>query len=150
MRKIQACMTSKTNEWYTPKDFYDELNKEFNFTLDPCCTKESAKCDFFYTKEDDGLSKEWMGETVFVNPPYGREIKEWVRKSWMQGSQKDTVVVMLIPARTDTSYWHDYIFSKATDIRFLRGRIKFEDINGEAKNSAPFPSAVVVFGGTHE
>lgn len=147
MNKIKGLMTSKTNEWYTPQSFFDELNKEFSFTLDPCCTKESAKCDFFYTKEDDGLSKEWTGETVFVNPPYGREIKEWVIKSAIQGSQKDTIVVMLIPARTDTSYWHDYIFNIATDIRFLRGRIKFENINKIATNSAPFPSAVVVFGG---
>ncbi len=146
MHKLIGLITSNTNEWYTPKSFFDKLNNEFNFTLDPCCTKESAKCDLYYTKEDDGLSKEWTGKTVFVNPPYGREIKDWVRKSKEEGDQKDTVVVMLIPARTDTRYWHDYIFPSATEIRFLKGRIRFEDITGKAKNSAPFPSAIVVFG----
>ena len=78
MQKLKGLMTSETNEWYTPKDFYDKLNKEFNFTLDPCCTKESAKCKKFYTIEDDGLSQVWGGEVVFMNPPYGREIKDWI------------------------------------------------------------------------
>ena len=145
----EGLFTSNTNEWYTPKKFYDELNKEFGFTLDPCATPKSAKCEKFYTKEDDGLRQEWSNDIVFVNPPYGREIKEWVKKSYDE-SLKGATVVMLIPARTDTSYWHDYIFGKAKDIRFLRGRIKFEDENGQALNSAPFPSAVVIFQGGND
>ena len=118
--------SSKTNEWTTPIDFYNKLNNEFNFTLDPCCTN------------DDGLSKDWSNEIVFMNPPYGREIKHWIKKAHDE-SLKGALVVCLIPARTDTAYWHDYCM-KGT-IRFIRGRLKFSE-----KNSAPFPSAVVIFG----
>jgi site-specific DNA-methyltransferase (adenine-specific) len=129
--------SSKTNEWSTPQDFFNQLNKEFNFTLDPCATKENAKCPKFYTMEDDGLSKPWDQEIVFCNPPYGREIKHWVKKA---SETVGGVVVMLIPARTDTIYFHDYIYNKA-EIRFIRGRLKF----GNSKSPAPFPSMVVVF-----
>ena len=130
--------SSKSNEWTTPIDFYNQLNKEFNFTLDPCCTKDNAKCKKFYTKDDDGLSKDWSNEIVFMNPPYGREIKHWIKKAYDE-SLKGALVVCLIPARTDTTYWHDYCM-KGT-IKFIRGRLKFSK-----KNSAPFPSAVVIFG----
>ena len=129
--------SSKSNEWPTPQDFYDKLNAEFNFTLDPCCTKESAKCAKFYTEEDDGLSKSWQGETVFMNPPYGRAIKDWMKKACEEG--QNTTVVCLVPARTDTAWWHEYAIKG--EIRFIRGRLKF----GGHKNSAPFPSAVVIF-----
>ena len=133
--------SSKTDEWSTPQDFFDELNKEFNFTLDPCATPENAKCEKYYTKEDDGLKQDWSGETVFCNPPYGRAIKNWVKKCYEESKKPNTTVVMLIPARTDTRYFHDYIYHKAKEIRFIRGRLKF----GNAKNSAPFPSMVVIF-----
>lgn len=133
--------SSKTDEWSTPQDFFNKLNKEFNFTLDPCATPENAKCEKYYTKEDDGLKQDWSGETVFCNPPYGRVIKDWVKKCYEESRKENTTVVMLIPARTDTSYFHDYIYNKAKEIRFIRGRLKF----GNAKNSAPFPSIVVVF-----
>lgn len=133
--------SSKTDEWSTPQDFFNELNKEFNFTLDPCATPENAKCEKYYTKEDDGLKQDWSGETVFCNPPYGRAIKDWVKKCYAESKKPNTTVVMLIPARTDTSYFHDYIYHKAKEIRFIRGRLKF----GNAKNSAPFPSMVVIF-----
>jgi phage N-6-adenine-methyltransferase len=136
-----AMFSSKTDEWSTPQDFFDELNKEFNFTLDPCATPENAKCEKYYTKEDDGLKQDWSGETVFCNPPYGRAIKDWVKKCYEESKKPNTTVVMLIPARTDTSYFHDYIYHKAKEIRFIRGRLKF----GNAKNSAPFPSMVVIF-----
>jgi len=129
--------SSKTNEWSTPQDFFNELNKEFNFTLDPCATEENAKCKKFYTQGDDGLLQSWDNEIVFCNPPYGREIKHWVKKA---SEAKDGIVVMLIPARTDTAYFHDYIYDKA-EIRFIRGRLKF----GDSKNSAPFPSMIVIF-----
>ena len=145
MKKIKACMTSNTNEWYTPKDLFDTLNNEFNFTLDPCCTEFSKKCEKYFTIEDDGLKQNWGGYNVFMNPPYGREIKDWIQKAYNESKKENTIVVALIPARTDTSYWHDYIFNKAKDIRFLRGRVKFENINGIVESSAPFPSAIVVF-----
>ena len=134
--------SSKTNEWSTPQDFFDELDKEFNFTLDPCATSENAKCTKYFTVEDDGLKQDWSKDTVFMNPPYGREIKYWVQKAYEE-SLKGAMVVCLIPARTDTAYWHDYIFCKADDIRFLRGRLKF----GDSKNPAPFPSAIIIYKG---
>jgi len=133
--------SSETDLWSTPQDFFDELNAEFNFTLDPCATRENAKCARFFTVEDDGLKQDWQGETVFCNPPYGREIGKWVKKCYEESKKPGTTVVMLIPARTDTSYFHDFIYGKAREIRFIRGRLKF----GDAKNSAPFPSMVVVF-----
>ena len=132
--------SSKTNEWSTPQDFFDGLDKEFNFTLDPCSTSENAKCAKYFTVEDDGLKQDWSNDVVFMNPPYGREIKHWIKKAYEE-SLNGATVVCLIPSRTDTTYWHDYIFGKAYDIRFVRGRLKF----GGSKNSAPFPSAVIIY-----
>ena len=132
--------TSNTNEWATPQAFFDELNKEFAFTLDPCATPENAKCARFFTKEIDGLAQSWRGETVFCNPPYGRDLAKWVAKAHAEViAGGGTTVVMLIPARTDTAYFHDYIYQKHT-VRFIRGRLHFN----ESKNAAPFPSMVVV------
>jgi len=132
--------SSKSDEWETPQNFFNKLNKTYKFTLDPCSTIESAKCEKYYTLEDDGLSKSWKNETVFVNPPYGK-IKDWVKKAHYESINNGAVVVMLIPARTDTRYWHDYIMEEADSIYFVKGRLKF----GNSPNSAPFPSAVVVF-----
>ena len=137
---MEVHYSSKSNEWATPQKLFDELNEEFNFTLDPCATDENAKCNKHFTIEDDGLSKDWSKDVVFMNPPYGREIKKWIKKAYEE-SLNGATVVCLIPARTDTTYWHDFIFDKADDIRFLRGRLKF----GNSKNSAPFPSAIVVY-----
>ena len=133
--------SSKDEVWETPQDFFDRLNAEFHFTLDPCALPSNARCPRFYTPEDDGLSKDWGGEIVFCTPPYGRKIYNWVRKCSEESKKPGTRVVMLIPARTDTKYFHEFIYNKATDIRFVRGRLKF----GGSKNSAPFPSMVVVF-----
>jgi phage N-6-adenine-methyltransferase len=131
--------SSKTPEWFTPQELFDKLEAEFHFTLDPAATKENAKCLRFYTKEDDGLSKDWSGERVFCNPPYGREIGKWIEKAAMGGAE---IVVALLPARTDTKYFHEYIYQKPNvEIRFLKGRLKF----GGSKNSAPFPSMLVIF-----
>ena len=129
--------SSKTPEWATPQYLYDQFNKEFNFTLDPCATKENAKCTKYYTQSDNGLAHSWDNETVFCNPPYGREIGKWVKKA---SEARGGVVVMLIPARTDTKWFHDFIYRNA-EIRFFKGRIKF----GDCKNSAPFPSMIVIF-----
>ncbi|MFI8612239.1 DNA N-6-adenine-methyltransferase [Staphylococcus capitis] len=139
---MEVHYSSKSNEWATPQKLFDELNEEFNFTLDPCATDENAKCNKHFTIEDDGLSKDWSKDVVFMNPPYGREIKKWIKKAYEE-SLNGATVVCLIPARTDTTYWHDFIFDKADDIRFLRGRLKF----GNSKNSAPFPSAIVLYRG---
>ncbi len=128
---------SNTVEWATPQSFYDTLNGEFEFNLDPCATPYNAKCADFYTKEDDGLNKSWEGKRVFCNPPYGRVIADWVKKCATAGG---VVTVALIPARTDTRYFHDYIYGKA-EIRFIKGRLKF----GDGKKPAPFPSMVVIW-----
>lgn len=132
--------SSKTDIWATPQKFFDELDKEFHFTLDPCATPENAKCTRFFTQSENGLIQNWGGEIVFCNPPYGRTISDWVRKSYEESRKPNTKVVMLLPARTDTAYFHDYIYHKA-EIRFLRGRLHFND----SKQSAPFPSMVVIF-----
>lgn len=133
--------SSNTNEWATPIAIFARLDAEFHFDLDPCCTHENAKCERHFTQDEDGLSRSWGGCRVFCNPPYGRELPKWVRKCYEESRKKDTLVVMLIPARTDTSYFHDYIYHKAKEIRFLRGRLHFN----ESKQGAPFPSMVVVF-----
>jgi len=145
-KKTQGVMfSSKSNDWATPQDFYNQLDAEFEFTLDPCASQSSAKCASFYTADDDGLSKDWEGHTVFMNPPYGRKIGNWIQKAYEEGEKSNTRVVALIPARTDTKYWHNYCM-KATEIRFVKGRLKFGQ--GNTKNSAPFPSAVIVFSGS--
>ena len=138
-RLTSGVFSSTTDLWATPQDFFDELNEEFEFTLDPCATPDNAKCAKFFTKEQDGLKQDWTGERVFCNPPYGRAIGAWVKKCHDE-AQKGTLVVMLIPACTDTSYFHDYIYHKA-EIRFIRGRLKF----GGASQGAPFPSMVVIY-----
>lgn len=131
--------SSKSNEWATPIDFFRKLDDEFHFTLDPCCTHETAKCEKHYTIEDDGLAQDWTGETVFCNPPYGRELPKWIEKC-ATSAGNGTTVVMLIPARTDTKAFHKYIYGKS-EIRFIEGRLKFSG----SKINAPFPSMVVVF-----
>lgn len=128
---------SESVEWATPQAFFDELDREFGFTLDVCATDENHKCKNYYTIKENGLLQPWSG-VVWCNPPYGRQIKYWVQKAY-ETSLTGTRVVMLLPARTDTAYWHDYVMKG--EVRFIRGRLKFND----GKNSAPFPSAVVIF-----
>lgn len=137
----KAMVSSKSNEWSTPKDFYDSLHLEFNFTLDPCATNDNHKCDKFYTLEDNGLAKSWVGEKVFMNPPYGGHTGDWIKKAYEESKNKNTTVVCLIVSSTDRSYWHEYIFPYAAEIRFIRGRLKFNN----SKNTAPFASAIVIF-----
>lgn len=136
----EVMFSSATDNWATPQDFFDKLNAEFHFDLDVCADEINHKCDKYYTKEQDGLQMPWKG-IVWCNPPYGREIGKWVRKA-LFASVGGATVVMLIPARTDTKWFHDYIYKRDNvEIRFVRGRLKF----GNSKNSAPFPSMVVVF-----
>lgn len=134
--------SSKTDQWSTPQDFFDELNNEFNFDLDPCADELNHKCQHFFTKEQNGLSKDWEGHCVFCNPPYGKDIALWVEKAYIEGTKANTIVVMLIPARTDTRYFHNFILNRS-EIRFIKGRLKF----GNSQFSAPFPSMVVIFRG---
>lgn len=141
MADIKGCFSSKSNEWATPIAFFKELDEEFHFNLDPCSTDENAKCERHFTKEDDGLSQNWGGARVFCNPPYGKDIKVWVKKCWEESRKENTLIVLLIPARTDTTYFHEYIYHKAKEIRFIRGRLHFN----ESKEGAPFPSMVVIF-----
>lgn len=132
--------------WCTPQDFFDDLNREFHFVLDAAATAKTAKCPMYFTPETDGLSQSWNhGGAVFCNPPYGREIRKWVKKAYEESKQGGTVV-LLIPARTDTSYFHDYIYGKA-EIRFIRGRLRFTDEDGRPADPAPFPSMIVVMRG---
>lgn len=138
--------SSKKDDWETPQQLFDKLDDEFNFSWDLAATKENSKCEQYIDKSDDSLSVNWseLVGNLWLNPPYGRQIKKWVKKA-SETDLKDSYLVMLIPARTDTSYWHDYIFGKA-EIKFLRGRLKFE-INGVPKDAVPFPSALVIFKG---
>jgi phage N-6-adenine-methyltransferase len=139
--------SSATNEWATPQELFDRLDAEFNFTLDPCATPENAKCQKFYTKEQDGLSRCWCNEIVFMNPPYRREIGKWMAKAY-ESAQRGATVVCLIPSRTDTAYWHDYVWDSdrncfrhlVAQVRFIQRRLRFS----EGTIDAPFPSVIIV------
>lgn len=138
----QELYSSKSDEWETPDSLYDVLDAEFKFNLDPCATKENHKCFLYYTKEDDGLSQQWGGHRVFCNPPYS-DISKWVEKAFRETRNDNTLVVMLIPSRTDTKYFHNFIYQRA-EIRFVKGRVKFG-----GKDNAPFPSMIVIFRGAY-
>lgn len=138
--------SSASCDWSTPQEFFDKLNEEFQFTLDPCADALNHKCDKFYTKDQDGLKQDWAGEIVFCNPPYGREVTKWVRKCFNEvyrGLCK--CAVMILPARTDVRWFHEYIYNKS-EIRFVKGRLRF----GGATQPAPFPSMVVIFRSAEE
>jgi len=131
--------SSATDKWSTPQAYFDVVEAEFGqFDLDVCADESNAKCLRYYTMDTDGLSQPWFGR-CWMNPPYGRTIGAWVRKAF-ESAQGGATVVCLLPARTDTRWWHEYVM-KADDIRFIKGRLKF----GGSKNSAPFPSALVIF-----
>jgi phage N-6-adenine-methyltransferase len=129
--------SSKTDLHATPQAFYDALNEEFGFELDVCALADNAKCEKYYTPEQDGLKQKWEG-VCWMNPPYGREIGKWMEKAY-NASLGGATVVCLIPSRTDTRWWHKHVI--LGEVRFIKGRLKF----GNAKNCAPFPSAVVIF-----
>lgn len=131
--------SSATDQWATPQQFFNDWAKLFPFTVDVCADATNAKCPRFFDLEADGLAQDWAPETCWMNPPYGREIGRWVKKAYEE-SLKGATVVCLLPARTDTAWWHDYVIPHA-QVAFIRGRIKF----GDAKAGAPFPSAVAVF-----
>ena len=130
----------RTDDWPTPQAFFDQLNREFKFTLDPCASAENAKCRWFFTREDDGLKQNWRSHRVFCNPPYGKAMRDWARKCY-EASQGGALVALLAHARTDTRWFHDWVYGKADEIRFVRGRLKF----GDGSQSAPFPSLIAIF-----
>jgi len=137
----KAMVSSKSSEWGTPQDFFDFLDKEFHFTLDPCADERNAKCQKYYSQEQDGLKQNWSSEVVFVNPPYARGITEkWVRKAYEE-SLKGAIVVMLLSVGTGRSYWHEIIFPYAAQFRWVRGFLKFQG----APSTAPFGSVILVF-----
>jgi phage N-6-adenine-methyltransferase len=130
--------SSVTDQWATPQDFFDQQNALHGpFDVDVCADATNAKCAVYFDKDIDGLAQPWVGK-CWMNPPYGRDIGKWMKKA-KESAGAGTVVVCLVPARTDTKWWHDY--AMAGHIVFIRGRLKF----GGSKNSAPFPSAMVIF-----
>ena len=139
----ETMFSSKTDLWSTPQDLFDDLDRVYRFEVDVCATPENAKCSTFYTKEQDGLAQNWRG-TCWMNPPYGREIGKWVSKARLSAEENGATVVCLLPARTDTRWWHEHC--SLGHITFIKGRLKF----GGSKNGAPFPSAIVVFGAKDE
>lgn len=132
--------SSRSEEWPTPQSFFDQLDREFRFTLDTCATATNAKCRRFFTKRQNGLEQDWGRHRVFCNPPYGREMRAWAGKCY-EAACGGALVVLLAHARTDTRWFHDWVYGKASEIRFVRGRLKF----GDGRQSAPFPSLVAVF-----
>ncbi|MCD8201428.1 MAG: phage N-6-adenine-methyltransferase [Clostridia bacterium] len=134
----EIMFSSKSEVWETPQDFFDALDAEFGFDIDVCALPENAKCKRYFTPDDDGLSQPWQG-TVWCNPPYGREVSKWIAKA-SESASGGATVVMLLPARTDTKWFHEYIYNK-TEIRFIPGRLRF----GGMKSGAPFPSMIVIF-----
>ena len=137
--------SSKKMDWCTPKCVFAALNDEFIFVLDAAASDKNAKCAEYYTEKDDALAQSWdKGGAVFCNPPYGRHIGKWVKKAYDESAKMHYPVVLLIPARTDTTYFHDYIYGKA-EIRFIRGRLRFTDDDGVPGGRAPFPSMIVIY-----
>lgn len=139
MKGHNALLSNASDEWETPQDVFDSLDAEFHFNLDPCASEDNHKCQEYFTKEDDGLTKMWGGNRVFCNPPYSK-ISQWVRKCYEESLKPKTIVVMLIPARTDTRYFHDYILHRS-EVRFVKGRLHFSG----SRVNAPFPSMIVIF-----
>jgi len=137
-RSLAVHFSSRSDEWPTPQWLFDRLQREFAFELDPCSTHENAKCPRHFTRQDNGLAQDWGRAVVFMNPPYGRDIRHWMAKAF-ESAQGGATVVCLVPARTDTQWWHRYAIHG--EVRFIKGRLKF----GNALHCAPFPSAIVIF-----
>ena len=142
----KALFTSNKQNWETPQGLFDKLNSEFNFDLDAAASDENHKCENYFTEEQNALEQDWSKyKSIFINPPYDSKLQtEFLKKAYETNKTYGNNIVLLIPARTDTARWHDYIFNKA-DIRFLRGRIKFEVDGVPHKDPAPFPSAIIIY-----
>jgi phage N-6-adenine-methyltransferase len=136
--------SSARTVWETPPELFALLHREFRFTLDVCATRTNRKCPVYFTPRENALRQPWTG-TCWMNPPYGRAIGRWVRKAHQESRSSSAKVVCLLPARTDTAWWHDHVM-QAREIRLLRGRLVFVG----ARSSAPFPSAIVIFETKHQ
>ena len=149
--QLKTQFSSQRDNWETPQDFFDRYDRVYHFNLDAASSDENAKCEKHFTIKDDGLKQNWAGHTVWLNPPYGRQIGKWVQKAYEESLKPDTTVVCLLPARTDTKWFHDYCTKG--EITFVRGRLKFINRNLPSyredgkfqKSPAPFPSMVVIF-----
>lgn len=140
MGKLNNSMyMSEKNDWPTPQYLFNDLNKEFNFTLDVCANEKNSKCEYFYGIEEDGLAQKWQG-VCWMNPPYGRGIDKWIKKAYEESRKGNCTCVCLVPVRSDTKWWHNYVM-KSNEVRLLTRRLSFEGAN----NKAPFPAAIVVF-----
>jgi site-specific DNA-methyltransferase (adenine-specific) len=133
-----------TADWETPQYLFDELNREFHFTLDVCATEENAKCTRFLSPEDDGLWHCWYRAICWMNPPYGRGIDAWIRKAHDEVEYRRATVVGLLPARTDAKWFHDYVWHQA-EIRFIKGRLEFRGTGWEKRNRPRFASMIVIW-----
>jgi site-specific DNA-methyltransferase (adenine-specific) len=140
LARLDKQFESATVEWPTPDTLWCPLNEEFGFTLDVAATNENTKCLQFFTKADDGLAQPWQG-VCWMNPPYGRELSKWVKKA-VEEQKNGVTTVCLIPARTNTGWWHDFVIPHA-EVRFVRGRPKF----GNANQGLPWPLAILIFKG---
>ena len=140
MNFTSGMKTSIHSEAETPQEFFEAWDSVYHFTIDVCANEKNHKCERYYTEEQDGLAQDWSGETVWCNPPYGREIGKWLKKCYEEAAKPNTTVVALLPARTDTKWFHDYVLHRAV-ITFIKGRLKF--VGWE--NNAPFPSMVCVW-----
>jgi phage N-6-adenine-methyltransferase len=134
-----AGFSSASDDWATPAPVFAALDAEFHFTLDVCASAANAKCRRYFTVADNGLTQKWSGR-VWMNPPYGRALAAWMKKA-VAAADAGATVVCLVPSRTDNAWWHDQVMARASEVRLVRGRLKF----GDGRNSAPFPSAVVIF-----
>lgn len=137
---LRLMFSSESEEWATPQDTFDALDREFGFTIDVCASHDNAKCKRYYTKEQNGLAQDWSNEVVFMNPPYGRSIIHWMKKAY-ESSLSGATVVCLVHSRTDTRWFHEWVYGKA-ELRFVKGRLKFG-----GKGSAPFPSLIAIYRG---
>ena len=144
--KGSPALKSDRTDWETPRELFDRLNAFWHFDLDAAASDTNHLCVDYYTKETDGLAHSWAGRRVWCNPPYGKQIADWTRKAYEETRDGQTLVIMLIPARTDTRWYHDYIQDHAAEVKFIRGRLKYT-LGGVAQNSAPFPSMLVRWGG---
>lgn len=152
MNNLDVMFSKKSDIWSTPQDLFDKLDNEFHFNIDVCANDSNHKCSKYFTEQDDGLSKDWHG-TVQMNPPYSA-CKDQIRKAF-ESSAGGATVVALVPARTDTKWFHEYVlpysglpfvgetkeYPVSVELRFIKGRLKF----GNGKNSAPFPSVIIIF-----
>jgi len=142
-KDIKGLFSSENHKWETPDLIFNDLNRVFNFTLDVCATNKNTKIpENYFSPADNGLEKDWQNNVCFMNPPYGRDVQDWVKKAYNE-SLKGTTVVALVPARTDTKWFQDCW--KADYLYFIKGRVKFKDEDGNSTGSATFPSVLVIW-----